>query len=290
MRVLITGTDGQVAQSLAERADRAFEAIFVSRPGLDLAIPATIEQTVTDIAPDLIVSAAAYTAVDQAEDEPELAMAVNGEGPAVLARAAQRIGAPIIHLSTDYVFDGHLDRPYSEDDQVAPIGAYGRSKLAGEDAVRSATPDHIILRTAWVYSPFGQNFVKTMLRLGATRDTLSVVDDQIGNPTSALDIAEAVIAVVSKLQSEPGRHAGTYHFAGTGHTSWAGFAKAIFEASSRRGGPSAEVQGIPGSDWPTKAARPSNSRLDSSKFHQVFGYLAPSWKTSLDEVIDRLVT
>lgn len=289
MRVLITGREGQVARSLAERAPADWELLFAARPGFDLADPGSIESSVASFSPDLVISAAAYTAVDQAEDEPELAWAVNAEAPATLARTAHEAGAPIIHLSTDYVFDGTLDRPYSEADEVAPIGAYGRSKLAGEEGVRASAADHVILRTAWVYSPFGNNFVKTMLRLAAERDTLTVVEDQVGNPTSALDIAEAILAVAHKWQRQGSIASGTYHFAGSGDTSWAGFAENIFDASGRHGGPSARVQGIPSSQWPTKAMRPANSRLDCSKFVRTFGYTAPHWSISADEVVRRLV-
>ena len=185
MKILVTGRDGQVAQSLAERHG-GYELVFAGRPELDLADAASIERVVAAINPALVISAAAYTAVDKAEDEPELAMAVNGDGPGVLARAAAKIGAPVIHLSTDYVFDGSLDRPWREDDPVAPLGVYGATKLAGEQAIDASGATYAILRTAWVYSPFGANFVKTMLRLAETRDALNVVEDQQGCPTSAL--------------------------------------------------------------------------------------------------------
>lgn len=287
VRILVTGRDGQVARSLAERGG-AHELVFAGRPELDLADPASIERTVAAVAPDLIVSAAAYTAVDKAEDEPELAMAVNGEGPGVLARAAARAGAPVIHLSTDYVFDGSLDRPWREDDPVAPLGVYGATKLAGEQAVAASGATYAILRTAWVYSPFGTNFVGTMLRLAERRGELSVVDDQIGCPTSALDIADAVRAVADAWRKAP-RHGAdaVYHFAGDGETSWAEFARAIFAESGRRGGPVAQVKGIPTSAYPTRARRPANSRLDCQKFARTF-YPPPAWKDSLRVVMDRL--
>lgn len=289
MRILVTGRDGQVARSLAERGG-AQELVFVGRPELDLADPASIERMVAVVAPDLIVSAAAYTAVDRAEDEPELAMAVNGEGPGVLARAAVRIGAPVIHLSTDYVFDGSLDRPWREDDPVAPLGVYGATKLAGEQAVAASGATYAILRTAWVYGPFGSNFVRTMLRLAETRGELGVVEDQIGCPTSALDIADAVLAVVDAWRTEPRRGADAiYHFAGTGEASWADFARTIFAESAKRSGPVADVKGIPTSAWPTKARRPANSRLDSRHFVTTFGHPARPWREALSEVMDRLL-
>lgn len=288
MKILVTGRDGQVAQSLAERI-AGHELVFAGRPDLDLADAASIERTVAAVNPDLVISAAAYTAVDKAEDEPELAMAVNGEGPGVLARAAAKIGASVIHLSTDYVFDGSLDRPYREDDPVAPIGAYGASKLAGEEAVAASGARHAILRTAWVYSPFGNNFVKTMLRLAETRDALNVVEDQLGCPTSALDIADGIAAVIAAWQADPARGADrVYHLAGTGETNWADFARAIFAGSAARGGPSAEVTGIPTSGYPTRAKRPANSRLDCSRLADTFGWRAPAWQDSLEVVLGRL--
>ncbi|MHA6720050.1 dTDP-4-dehydrorhamnose reductase [Sphingomonas sp. RS6] len=287
MRILVTGKDGQVAQALAEQA-KDHELVFVTRPGFDLAQPATIEAAVAKVHPDLIVSAAAYTAVDKAESEPELAMAINGDGPGVLARAGAKIGAPIIHLSTDYVFDGSLDRPWREDDPTGPLGAYGATKLAGEQAVQASGADHAVIRLAWVYSPFGNNFAKTMLRLAETRDALNVVEDQRGCPSSALDIAAAILAVVERWQRE-GAASGVYHFAGSGETNWADFARAIFAESAKHGGPTADVTGIPTSAYPTPAKRPSNSRLDCTRFADTFGYRAPAWQDSLAVVVGRLL-
>ena len=286
MRILVTGSEGQVARSLAEQAG-GHELVFAARPDLDLAIPETIEAIVARVHPDLIISAAAYTAVDKAESETELAMAINGEAPGVLARAGAKIGAPIIHLSTDYVFDGSLDRPWREDDAVGPINAYGATKLAGEQAVQASGATYAILRLAWVYSPFGNNFVRTMLRLAETRDTLGVVYDQRGNPSSAIDIATAILTVTNAWRG--GASNGVYHFAGTGETDWAGFAREIFAESAARGGPSAAVNGIPSSDYPTPARRPTNSRLDCSRFTETFGYSAPRWQESLAVVIGRLL-
>ncbi len=289
MKILVTGREGQVARSLAERGT-GHELVFAARPELDLADPASIERIVEAVGPELIVSAAAYTAVDKAEDEPALAMAVNGEGPGVLARVAGRIGAPIIHLSTDYVFDGSMDRPWREDDPVAPLGVYGATKLAGEQAVAASGATYAILRTAWVYSPFGSNFVRTMLRVAETRDTINVVEDQHGSPTSAFDIADAILAIAERWRVAPHDSANaTYHFAGAGETDWAGFARAIFAESAGRGGPSALVNGIPTSDYPTRATRPANSRLDSEKFARTFGHRAPAWRESLAIVVERLV-
>ncbi len=288
MKILVTGRDGQVAQSLAERHG-GHELVFVGRPDFDLADAASIERVIAAVNPELVISAAAYTAVDKAEDEPELAMAVNGEGPGVLARAAARVGAPVIHLSTDYVFDGSLDRPWREDDPVAPLGVYGRTKLAGEEALAASGATHAILRTAWVYGPFGANFVKTMLRLAADRDTLNVVEDQVGCPTSSLDIADGINAVIAAWQRDPLHGANAiYHFSGTGETSWADFARAIFAESAAHGGPTAAVTGIPASAYPTRAVRPSNSRLDCTRFAAVFDHAAPEWRRSLAETVARM--
>lgn len=290
MRLVVTGREGQVVTSLVERSRGRpdIEVIAVGRPELDLARPETIAPAIEAARPDMVVSAAAYTAVDMAEDEPELAMTINGEAPGELARVARRIGVPILHISTDYVFDGRLDRPYLETDAVAPLGAYGSSKLAGERAVMAATSDHLILRTAWVYSPFGRNFVRTMLALAETRDRLTVVDDQYGNPTSALDIAEAILAVVEQWQS-PDPRFGVFHFAGTGDTSWCGFAREIMAVRRRMRGRAVEVDAIATAQYPTRAARPANSRLDCRRFSAIFGYLAPPWQESTAKVVRRLM-
>lgn len=288
MRILITGREGQLARSLAERAG-SHELIFAARPEFDLLDFPSIEHTVHAARPDLLVSAAAYTAVDRAENEPDLAMRINGEAPGVLARAAAAIAAPIIHLSTDYVFDGKLDRPWRESDPTAPLGVYGTSKLAGEEAVRASGATFAIIRTAWVYSPFAANFVKTMLRLATTTDEVNVVDDQLGNPTSALDIADALLTVADEWRKAPGRGTNAvYHFAGSGETDWADFARAIFAESSRHGGPTARVSGIPSSSYPTRATRPANSRLDSTCFAEAFGHRAPHWRDALAPVVERL--
>jgi len=196
----------------------------------------------------------------------------------------------VLHLSTDYVFDGSGDRAWREDDPTGPIGAYGKTKLAGEESLAASGATYAIVRTAWVYSPFGNNFVKTMLRLAESRDALNVVNDQHGNPTSALDIANALLAVADQWQAEPGHGANAlYHFGGTGTTNWADFARAIFAASETHGGPTCEVTGIPGSHYPTKAARPANSRLDTSKFSETFGHSAPPWQESLMATVARLL-
>ena len=291
MRLAVTGRDGQVARSLAERAAGDVEIVRVGRPELDLARPETIAPALAAVRPDVVVSAAAYTAVDQAEDEPDLAFAINAAGAGAVAQAAAGIGAPVIHLSTDYVFDGEADAPYGEGHVTGPRSVYGASKLAGERAVAEANPRHLILRTAWIYSPFGKNFVATMLRLAAERDEIAVVSDQWGNPTSALDIADGILLAARTLyRATDFSDYGIYHLAGAGATNWSGFARHILEASARLGGPHARVRDIATAEYPTKARRPANSRLSTEKFAGTFGWRAPAWQGSAEEVVRRLVT
>jgi len=288
----VTGREGQVVRSLLDRARSVagLEIVPLARPELDLAMPDRVAAAIADAGPDMVVSAAAYTAVDQAEDEPELAFRINADAAGEVARGAHDAGAPVIHLSTDYVFSGDNNAPYVETDAPEPLGVYGRSKLAGEAAVAAANPDHAILRTAWVYGPFGRNFVKTMLALAETREELRVVADQIGTPTSSLDTADALLAMISHWQMHKALPAGTYHFAGTGSTSWCGLAEETFRLSAERGGPSARVVPITTAEYPTKAMRPKNSRLNSTKFMATFGYTAPAWQSSLASVVARLVS
>jgi dTDP-4-dehydrorhamnose reductase len=290
VRLVVTGRDGQVAASLLEAGQAAagVEVIAIGRPQLDLARPDTVIEAIAAAKPDIVVSAAAYTAVDQAEDEPDLAFAVNAVGAGKVAQAASRLGVPVIHLSTDYVFDGTKDAAYVETDATAPRSVYGASKLAGEQAVASANPHHLILRTAWVYSPFGKNFVKTMLRLAADRDEIAVVADQWGNPTSALDIADAILHAAARLHEGAGT-SGIYHLAGTGEANWSGFARHILDTSRVLGGPWARVRDIATMDYPTKARRPANSRLSSAKFAEAFGWNAPDWRQSTEAVVRRLL-
>lgn len=291
MRIAVTGRHGQVVTSLIERGTVAGHAVIaIGRPELDLADPASVLRALEAARPDAIVSAAAYTTVDKAESEPELAHAVNGRGAGLVAQAARALGVPLVHVSTDYVFDGRLDRPYVETDPTGPTGIYGASKLAGEAAVLAAHPDDsAILRVAWVYSPFGANFVKTMLRLAGDRDAVSVVADQIGNPTSALDIADGILRVAGNLaaDADPARR-GVFHMTATGEASWADFAEAIFAASAARGGPHADVRRITTADYPTPAMRPANSRLDCGRIAAIHGVALPDWRAALDGVIARL--
>jgi len=290
-RMVVTGREGQVVLSLLDRGetDGRFEVIALGRPQLDLSKPDTIDAVLRQARPNVIVSAAAYTAVDQAEADEEAATVINGIAAGRIAATAAALGVPVVHLSTDYVFDGSKSAPYGENDPVAPLGAYGRSKLAGERAVAEATVDHVILRTAWVYSPFSTNFLKTMLRLAETRDHLHVVDDQIGNPTSALDIADAVLNVAANLLADNSLELrGVFHMTGSGEASWADFADEIFARSAGYGGPSATVGHIRSSQYPTPANRPANSRLDCSKLFERHGISMPEWRASTDIVVRRL--
>jgi dTDP-4-dehydrorhamnose reductase len=291
MRVAVVGTQGQVARSLAERgAARGIEVVNVGRPALDLLNIDSVEATLTGVAPSLVVNAAAYTAVDQAESDEETAEQINGRAAGRIAEVAQRLGVPVIHLSTDYVFDGTLDRPYRETDPVAPVSAYGRSKLVGEQLVAAAHPDHVILRTAWVYSPFGKNFVKTMLALGATRSEIAVVADQRGCPTSALDIADAVLKIGGRLvaSASPSQR-GTFHLVGTGEATWAEFAQTALDHAVEFGRSPVRVRGITTQEYPTPARRPMNSRLDTSKLSQTFGVKLPDWRESVRACVGRLL-
>jgi dTDP-4-dehydrorhamnose reductase len=292
MRVVVTGRQGQVVCSLAERATGTdIEIVPLGRPELDLAGPSgEIVAAITGANPDIVVSAAAYTHVDKAETNRELAFSVNQEGAWAVARAARAADVPLIHLSTDYVFDGGKPAPYVEDDPTGPMGVYGASKLAGEQAVLAEHSDSVVLRTAWVYSPFGTNFVRTMLRLAGDRDAIAVVADQLGNPSSALDIADGIIAVARNLAtSSDTNRRGIFHMAGAGEATWAEFAERIFAASKARGGPTANVRHIATADYPTVARRPANSRLDCGKLVRVHGVQLPDWRKSVEWVIGKLL-
>ena len=283
MRIAVTGRAGQVARALVEVHG---DVVTLARPEVDLLRPESVLPALRAAGADVVVNAAAYTAVDAAESDAEAAFAVNEGGARAVARAAAELGLPVIQISTDYVFDGSGDVPWREDHPTGPLGVYGASKLAGEGAVRAATPNHAILRTAWVYSPFGANFVKTMLRLGAERDVLRVVDDQVGHPTSAHDIAGVIVAVACNLLARPDTALrGTFHMAGTDTTSWAGFARETFVLA----GMGVEVRDILSTEYPTPAARPRNSRLDCTKLIVRHGVGLPDWQTSLRSVVTRLM-
>lgn len=292
MRIVVTGREGQVVRSLIERgAATGHDIVPLGRPELDLALePESIAVALAAASPDVIVSSAAYTGVDKAETEPELAFAINERGAGAVAKTASDLGVPLVHLSTDYVFDGAKEAPYVESDDPAPTGAYGASKLAGERAVLASHADTIVLRTAWVYSPFGTNFAKTMLRLAGEREEVSVVADQVGNPTSAEDIADGILRIASNLQADPSPALrGIFHMTASGEASWADFAEAIFSASEAVQGPAALVRRISTAEYPTPAKRPRNSRLDCSKLGRVHGVRLPEWRTSAASVVRRLV-
>lgn len=292
MRLLVTGKTGQVATALLEQAAQGdVEVVAVGRPEFDLVDPTRGFDLIAAARPDVIVSAAAYTAVDQAEGDEAAANLVNGTAPGVLAQWARDLDIPIVHLSTDYVFDGRKPEPYDEQDQTNPLGAYGRSKLLGETAVAAGTPNHAILRTAWVYSPFGKNFLKTMLRLGADRPVVRVVADQIGNPTAAIDIAHAIVAVSRNLLDQPLAPAlrGIFHLTASGEASWAEFASEIFAGSRALGGPAPDVVAISTSEYPTPAARPANSRLSGTKLADRHHIVLPQWRNSTRQTLERLL-
>jgi dTDP-4-dehydrorhamnose reductase len=291
MRLLVTGTSGQLAQTLLERGlARGIDIVALRRPQLDLTIPSTLAVALADARPAVVVSAAAYTAVDKAESEEALALRVNAQGAGDLAHACERFGVPVIHLSTDYVFDGAKPAPYVEGDATAPLNAYGRSKLAGEAAVARACPRHLILRTSWIHSPYGTNFVKTMLRLAETRPEVRVVDDQRGCPTQALDLADAIITLGERIAGRPAGAGewGVYHAAGTGETTWCGLAREIFAIAAARGRPSPVVTPIATTDYPTPARRPANSRLDCSKLASTFGIALPDWRDGARRSVEQL--
>lgn len=289
MRILVTGTSGQLACSLAARARGQAEVVLVGRPDLDLENPATFAPVLKSVAPDMVINAAAHTGVDQQEDEPEKAFRINAEAPAELARLTRLAGIPIVQVSTDYVFDGRTARPYVETDRPNPQTVYGRSKLAGEVAVRAGNPDHLVVRTAWVVSRHGRNFVKTMLSLAATRDRLQVVADQFGNPTCADDLADGLLAAAGAWRREGGFPRGLYHLAGQGRASWFELASHVLATSASLGGPSAVVEPISSEQWPTKAERPTCSELNSDAFQRDFGYRAGEWRTTVSSVVSELV-
>lgn len=282
MKILVTGREGQLVRSLLERG-AGRDIVAFGRPELDLEVEGSARSAILDVRPDIVINAAAYTNVDAAEDEPDRAMRINGEAAGEVAAAAHEAGAAIIQISTDYVFDGTATGSCSELAPTHPIGVYGRSKLLGETRVRAANPAHAIVRTAWVYSPFGRNFVKTMMVLAQTRDTLNVVADQCGNPTSALDLADGIFALIDADTPR-----GIYHLAGTGSATWLDLAEHIFAECARLGLPTAKVYPIATTDYPTKAIRPANSTLDCARFTAATGFAMPEWKRSVTETIMRL--
>lgn len=285
MKVLINGRNGQVSHELQRRLGGVGELIVLGRDQLDLAQPDQIRRQVQNIRPDLIINAAAHTAVDLAESEPQAAFAINAIAPGILAEEALALDIPLIHYSTDYVFDGLKAGPYNEDDRPNPLGVYGKSKLAGEQAIRDVQGKHLILRTSWVYSTHGRNFLLTMQRLLQEKPELRVVADQIGAPTWAGTIANSTLALIEHWQANEEANWGTYHLSAQGETSWFGFAQAIGEALRQQGKPCAALLPIPSSDYPTPAARPLNSRLDCSRLQRDWGVSQPDWQTALRECL-----
>ncbi|MEM8570059.1 MAG: dTDP-4-dehydrorhamnose reductase [Pseudomonadota bacterium] len=283
MRALVFGANGQVGHELAHLAPQfGITATMLAREDVDLADAAAVSSAVAAADLDIVVNAAAYTAVDLAEDEPELAQAINGEAPAAMARAAAAGGVPILHISTDYVFEGTPGAPKKETDPVGPTTEYGRSKLAGEEGVTASGADAVILRTAWVFSAHGKNFVKTMITVGKGRDEMRVVGDQHGGPTAARDIAHALWTIAKAWEAGKGVP-GIFHYAAHPATTWAAFAQEIF---ARSGWPETpKVTAIRTDEWPTKAARPADSVLDCSAIQAAYGIAQPDWRPALDDAI-----
>ena len=280
MKVLVFGQTGQVARELARRCPAGVSARFLGRDQADLMHPAACAAAISNC--DVVINAAAWTAVDRAETEEAAATVVNGAAPTAMAQKCAALGLPFLHVSTDYVFDGSGNTPFRPDHPTAPLGAYGRSKLAGEQGVLAAGGRALILRTSWVVSAHGSNFVKTMLRLGRERDKLSVVADQIGGPTPAAAIADALFtAATAMTQGAPG---GIHHFAGAPDTSWAGFARQIMALA----GLACQITDIPSSTYLTPARRPLNSRLDCTGFTAAFGLPRPDWRAGLDDILQEL--
>jgi dTDP-4-dehydrorhamnose reductase len=288
--VLVFGGAGQVGRALSEAATPDWPVVGLSHDAADITDPSAVEQAIRRHRPSFVINAAAYTAVDKAENEREMCFQINRDGAGVIARAAAAAGVPLIHLSTDYVFDGGKSGPWNEDDAPGPLGVYGASKAAGEDAVRENHPNHVIVRTSWVFGAHGVNFVKTMLRLAETRTELRIVADQHGKPTAAADIARALLAIAARIRAKPPqRPFGTFHFAGKRATTWYGFAEAIFEEAARRGARAPELVPIATAEYPTAARRPGNSVLDCARIESVYGVVPRPWPEGLSAVLDRLV-
>ncbi len=289
MKILVTGGHGQVGHALTQHLQGLGEVHALNREQLDFSRPASIRSVMQSLRPAMVINAAAYTAVDQAESEEALALRINAEAPGILAEEAVNIGASLIHYSTDYVFDGSKQGAWTEDDPVSPLSAYGRTKLAGERAITATGVPHLILRTSWVYGLYGKNFLLTMLRLAQSRGSLSIVDDQIGAPTWSHTIAEATANIVRHFPNSEqiDQLSGVYHLCTTGHTSWHGFARAIFSHPAVLQRPA--LQAITSAQYPTPARRPANSVMNTEKFRQRFGEL-PSWQDTLQRCLDGLET
>lgn len=291
MKLLCIGKSGQVARALAERSRQTgVDCLCLGRPDLDLQSADSVASGLEAVRPTVVVNAAAWTDVDGAETDRDAAFALNAQAVQRLAELCADRSVPLIHLSSDYVFDGSGDQPWRETDSPNPLNVYGASKLAGEQAIRRVLPEHVILRTAWVYSPFGRNFVKTMLRLAETNGEARVVDDQIGAPTSALDIADAILLIARQIVAKrtPSMF-GTFHFAAAGQASWADVAALIFENYEQRTGCKIKLKRIPSSDYATPAKRPLNSRLNTDKVTEIFGVVPQDWTRALSATVARLL-
>jgi dTDP-4-dehydrorhamnose reductase len=302
IKIVVVGRNGQLAWEANQRFQGLGEIVSVGRPELDLLDPNGVREEIRRIKPAIVVNAAAYTAVDQAESEPEAAMRINSEAPAAMAEEAKRLGALFITYSTDYVFDGKSPGPYRENDPTAPLNVYGASKLSGEKAVEAVGGNHLTFRTSWVYGARGKNFLRTILKLAAERSELRIVDDQVGAPTWSRDLADATKKVIEQLltkcESENipigealGNLRGIYHMTAAGEVSWHGFAMAVVEEMQRRGfsqGSLAKIIPIPSSEYPTPAVRPNNSRLCNDKLKNTFGVTLPPWRRSMETVMDEL--
>ncbi|MGW8179044.1 MAG: dTDP-4-dehydrorhamnose reductase [bacterium] len=290
MRILLTGVNGQVGWELSNRGGQhGLEILALDRSDLDITNPVLVSKEVNRPGLSLVVNAAGYTAVDQAESEPELAFAVNRDGPAYLASACGKAGIPLVHISTDFVFDGQKQGAYLETDSVSPLSVYGKSKAAGEGAVREHLPEHLILRTSWVYGVHGHNFVKTMLRLGHEREVVQVVDDQYGCPTYAADLAETIVKIAARFLKGGRIHWGTYHYCGKGVTTWHALAEEIFRLARDYASLKVKrVEPISTSEYPTPAKRPANSILDCSVLESTFNIHPQPWAESLAQMLDLL--
>jgi dTDP-4-dehydrorhamnose reductase len=287
--VLLTGGSGQVGTEVIRLSPAGVNIVAPGRAQLDITDPASIAAMVASHPWAAVINSAAHTAVDRAESEILAAWKVNALAPAALAQATAEAGIPLIQVSTDYVFDGSKDGYYVESDPVAPVSVYGASKEGGEQAVRTGNPRHVILRTAWVVSPHGSNFIKTMLRLAETRPELRVVDDQQGCPTSATDIAQALLTITRRLANDPQAPVGTYHFVNSGEATWCGLARAIFESAAERGSSTPTVEGITTADYPTPARRPANSRLDVAKLTRDYAIAPRPWQEAVEEIVETLL-
>ena len=292
MRCIVTGKTGQIATALLEAGQRrSLDVVALGRPELDLARPEELARAIEVSRAAIVINAAAYTGVDQAENDHATATAINATGAGAVARAAAMVGIPIIQLSTDYVFSGDKIGAYTETDAAAPRSIYGQTKLAGEKLVAASNPRHVIVRTSWVFSSSGQNFLRTMLRLAETRESIGVVGDQRGSPTYAPDIADALLDMAETLlqPNKQADHTGIFHMTGAGHTTWAEFAEAIFQGVALRVGKTAEVKTITTAQYPTAAPRPANSCLDTTKLQDIYAITLPSWQSAVDRCLEQLL-